>query len=208
MDFITWIYDMNRQDLSFYEARTDHPKGGKVRAVKYSQLNNEEKSYLSKQANLSLLNFIDPAMYAFSYFKVGDAKGSFNFRHYLTPFGSMQNLNLLYKKTDLGLYLTLTRAENLNNSYYGISTEIVNTPIINNKFALNAKISMLSQPKDLEFKTKSSQMTYFAKVGLSYKLLKDVSTNLNVIHKTDGFVPAIASLKKTTYTELDITFKF
>jgi hypothetical protein len=207
-DFTTWVYDMFRPNLTFDEARLNHPNGGKLRGVKYSQLNDDEKDYLDKQYRLSFLNYIDPSMFMHPYFDINEAKASFNFKHYLAPFGSLVDLNIFYKKDNIGIHTKLSRAQNYENNFYGMSVGLIDYPIVSSKLFLSADISIFSQPKDLTFKTNDSQTGFKIGAGINYYIYKNISLNADMVHKSKGFVVGTASLERTTYLNSAISFRF
>ena len=80
-------------------ARGAHPSGvGLDRYIRFSDLNEKEKSFLRLQARLSLFNLLDPFLFGFAGLEGEDARWNLRASHHLTSFGGVVNAHLFYKK--------------------------------------------------------------------------------------------------------------
>jgi len=103
-DLTAWVYDMFNPELP-YTSRDQFPDGeGVNRRVGFSDLSEEAQDYLIKQKQLSLLNFINPAIFFIERIRINNAL-SFNlFTQYSpTHFGNDIAIYfpVKYKKYDL-----------------------------------------------------------------------------------------------------------
>ncbi|MEI9920093.1 MAG: hypothetical protein WDO14_15055 [Bacteroidota bacterium] len=93
-DLTAWANDMFTPDRAYTTGRTPFPNGeGVNRRIGYSDLSSDAQRFLSKQRTLSLINFINPAIFMIERIKIGRGF-SFN------VFGSYQPDT--FRKLDIG----------------------------------------------------------------------------------------------------------
>lgn len=140
-DLTAWIYDMfNPNDP--YSTRDSFPDGdGLNRRIGFSDLSPEAQSYLESQKKLSLINFINPAIFFVNRIRLNDNL-AFNFfaQYAPTHFGNdiAFFLPLQYKKYDL--LLNVHNYNNYKSSGYGIGVGLYNfkfTETLESDFTLN-----------------------------------------------------------------------
>ncbi len=126
-DLTAWAYDMFNPKEAFI-SRDSFPGGeGVNRRIGFSDLSPEAQNFLVKQKNLSLLNFLNPALFFVNRIKLS-SNFSFNaFAQYApTHFGNAISLvvPMQYKKYDL--LLNLTNYANKNSGGLAIGVGLYN----------------------------------------------------------------------------------
>ncbi|MBL7932842.1 MAG: hypothetical protein JNL60_13115, partial [Bacteroidia bacterium] len=126
-DLTAWVYDMFNPSLP-YNSRDSFPGGyGVNRRIGFSDLSSEEQLYLKNQKKLSLLNFINPAIFFINSIKLNN-NFSFNlFTQYApTHFGNDIAVFVPMKYKKLNLLLNLHNYANKTVSGFGIGTGLYN----------------------------------------------------------------------------------
>lgn len=124
-DLTAWVYDMFNPGLP-YTSRDAFPGGeGVNRRVGFSDLSEEARDYLEKQRSLSLLNFINPAIFFINRINVSD-NFSFNFFTQYAPtyFGNDIALYLPFKYRKSNLLFNLHRYSNKESSGLGVGVGV------------------------------------------------------------------------------------
>lgn len=208
-DFPAWTYDLFRPDEP-YENRGVHPSGvGIDRYIKFSDLTEEEQKYLKKQANLSILSFLDMKFLVSKDIQIGETgKINLNLKHHLTPFGNSINGNIFYKDDKLNLFTTVSNYNNHKNSFYGVDFQLVDYPLNteNKKIFLTYRASLWNQPKDLKFKTSNGEIGGLIGINTKYYVSDKWAFNLNIEGKTAGWVPSNVYLEKNISSSLGISY--
>lgn len=184
-DLTAWAYDMfNPSEL--YTSRDSFPGGDGVnRRIGYSDLSADAQSYLKKQKNLSLLNFVNPAIFFVNSIKLND-KFSFNlFTQYApTHFGNDIAVYIPAKYKQYDLLFSLHKYSNNSSSGYGIITSLYNYKL-SDKWESDITLNLWSQPKSFFDNTKinGGQLNLLAK----YYINDNFAANISVTGKTKGF---------------------
>jgi len=120
-DFTAWVYDLHRPDEP-YETRGQHPFGEVInRAIKRSQLTDEEDDYLVRMGNMQYLNFLSPDMIGFHGFRASaDTRFNFAVHHILTSFGYDLGGDLLLDQQGRNWMFGLHTYHNHEQSFAGI----------------------------------------------------------------------------------------
>ncbi|MGZ3723541.1 MAG: hypothetical protein ACXVA9_11450, partial [Bdellovibrionales bacterium] len=123
LDCTGWVYDLFRPDEP-YQARGVHPSGvGIKRYIRYSDLNDNERSFLRKNMMLSLLNFADPFLIGFDRFKANifgrDIFWNARLSHFITSFGYTVDANLFLRWEDKKFLLQLHNGFNTETYFPG-----------------------------------------------------------------------------------------
>jgi hypothetical protein len=151
LDPLGWVYDLFRPDEP-YEARGTHPSGvGINRYRTLDNLTDEEKSFLSLQKNLSLLNFVDPFLFNFrefsGTFRGEPIKWNAKLQHYLTSFGYDVDVVLMANYQERN-YLFVSHQFFNNKRYFpGFTLELYKWPVAE-KLLGSIAISVWEQPLD------------------------------------------------------------
>jgi hypothetical protein len=140
-DLTAWAFDMFNPVLAF-TARDPFPDGeGVNRRIGYSDLSEEAQDYLSKQKQLSLLNFLNPAIFFINRIKINQEL-SFNFFTQYSPthFGNDIAFYLPVKYRKYDLLVNVHRYANKTNNGFGIGMGLYNLKFsekIQSDFTLN-----------------------------------------------------------------------
>lgn len=200
-DCTGWAYDLHRPTEP-YAARGPHPSGVGIRRDRLpSDLTAEELSYLRRQRNLTLLNFVNPNAFGFSSFSATNPLNGRRFRfnaflmHQLTSFGSATDLHLLAAQDEVRVGATLHGFTNGQMLFPGLSAEIERFPfyLLGGTFHLTGVVSLWLQPKEQAFKTSEMAPGAMASVTVAKRIFDAFDVTLRVRGKTAGWVPVYAS---------------
>jgi hypothetical protein len=158
LDCNAWVYDLFRPDEP-YAARGAHPSGvGIDRYRDRHDLSERERSYLLRQRNLSLLNLIDPFLFARDRFVWTPRQGveqwqwNANLRHHLAPFGYDIAANVFLRRGETRVLTTLHSY--VNDRYWAPGLDIRWDRLrgaLRRDARLSARLALWQQPKDLRF---------------------------------------------------------
>lgn len=146
-DLTAWVYDMFNPELP-YTSRDAFPSGNGVnRRIGFSDLSGEARDYLKEQKNLSLLNFLNPAIFFVNRINLTD-DFSFNiFTQYApTHFGNDIALYIpfTYRKTDL--LFNFHRYSNKDHSGMGLGIGLFNIKL-SPKIESDLQVNYWNQPE-------------------------------------------------------------
>ena len=153
LDCAAWVYDLFRPEEP-YEARGTHPSGvGINRYRTLEHLTSEEKNYLRKQVGLSLINLIDPFLFNYDGFELGNWTWNANMRHHLTPFGYNIGLNLFLQNGDFKLLVTGNNYSNHEKTFPGLDIRLYRYPsrLLSRQLYSSIRLNTWLQPQDLLF---------------------------------------------------------
>ncbi len=192
LDCTAWVYDLYRPDEP-YSARGPHPSGvGINRYRKFSDLSEEEKSFLRLQANLSLINLLDPFLIYFDEFQGGifgyGDKWNLNLRHHITSFGYSIEGNLFLKQAEKNWLFKLQNFVNAVRYFPGLSAELIRYPLSDGRYNISAKANVWLQPRNQRVKSTEDDLGALASVELGYPISKNFETHWGLEAKTDGWV--------------------
>ena len=194
LDFTAWVYDLFRP-YEDYMARGTHPSGiGIDRYIKNSDLTEEEKRFLKKQGDLSLLNFVNVIFITGKPLKMIHSGQEFLVnirpRHYLSSFGYTVNLDFFMKTSDLNLFLSLQNQFNHEHYFPGIDVEISRKAVqfLGKKLLVTPRLAVWLQPKDQNFRTSESEPGVLVSVKTEFPFWKRYTTYLEIEGKTPGWV--------------------
>lgn len=184
-DLTAWVYDMFNPTEPF-TARDSFPGGDGVnRRVGYSDLSPGAQSYLTKQKNLSLLNFLNPAIFFVNRIKVNN-NFSFNiFTQYApTHFGNDIALFVPMKHKQLDLLVNLHNYSNKSTHGFGLGAGLYNYKLTE-KWESDITLNFWNQPKTFFDNTKvvGGQMNIAAK----YYFKNNFAGFISVCGKTKGW---------------------
>ena len=164
-DFLGWVYDLHRPSEP-HAARGVHPSGvGVDRYIKLSDLTDEERRFLRRQGKLQLLNLVDPFLFGFSRgIAIGDAANptrvSAGLSHFLTSFGYAMDANVLLRRGETNLAVTLHGYRNDARLFPGVEAELIDLPVTvrGRPLAITSRAAWWLQPEGQAFRTASSSM--------------------------------------------------
>ena len=203
-DLTAWAYDMFNPNLP-YDSRDDFPNGeGENRRVGFSDLSKQAQDFLNRQKDLSLLNFINPAILFVNRIKLGDQLSFTAFAQYApTHFGNDVSfyLPVQYRKFDVLLAMHNYNASSLNTK--GFELGLYNFSL-GGKAHLKAAVNVWKQPE-----TFFGNNTVFGgntELGLNYRVTKNFSGFLNLSGKTKGFQMGNPYLKSVFSMQLGVQY--
>ena len=189
-DLTAWAYDMFNPTKPF-TARDSFPNGDGVnRRVGFSDLSPEAQDFLKKQKSLSLINFINPAIFFVNRIRV--SKGvSFNFfaQYAPTHFGNNVALFIPLKIKNANLLLAAHNYNNKNNTWWGVEVGAFDyAPFSNKKIHLSTLLNVWEQPKNQSYYDTQSALGGALQVDAAYKISKTFSASVSVVGKTKGWM--------------------
>ncbi|MBN2807787.1 MAG: hypothetical protein JXR22_14110 [Prolixibacteraceae bacterium] len=203
-DLTAWAFDMFNPSLPF-TARDSFPNGeGVNRRVGYSDLSSDAQSFLIKQRKLSLLNFLNPAIFFVNRIKVNNHL-SFNFfaQYAPTHFGNDVALFLPVQFKNYDLLVKLHNYSNQSNSGWGLGLGL-------HHFQLNEKIET-----DLTLNVWNQPETFFAnkmltggsvQLNTSYYFRENLAAYVSITGKTKGWMLGNSYLDSNLSIQVGIQF--
>lgn len=185
-DLTAWAFDMFNPELSF-TARDSFPNGeGVNRRVGFSDLSPDAQSFLIKQRKLSLLNFLNPAIFFVNRINVGN-DWSFNFfaQYAPTHFGNDVALfvPLQYKKHDL--LINLHRYESSDQKGLGLGLGWYHVQL-NEKIETDVALNVWNQPES--FLSNNMQLGGMLNLNTRYAFSKNLAAYVSLTGKKAGWM--------------------
>ncbi|HBL75440.1 MAG TPA: hypothetical protein DD458_09460 [Prolixibacteraceae bacterium] len=203
-DLTAWVFDMFNPSAPF-SSRESFPNGeGVNRRIGFSDLSSEAQSYLVKQKKMSLLNFLNPAIFFINRIKL-NTDFSFNFFTQYSPthFGNdvAVFLPVQYKKYDL-----LINVHNYNNKTsngLGIGLGLYNFRL-KEKIESNFTLNMWNQPESFF----DNKMIFggLVNVNTKYYFRKNFAGFVAVEAKTQGWAMDNPHLKNNISVQLGFNY--
>jgi len=192
LDCTAWTYDLFRPDEP-YTARGTHPSGvGLDRYIRYSDLNDQERSFLRKQMMFSFANLVDPFLLGYDRFqtRIADQDVEWNAKlsHYLTSFGYTLDANLFLKWDESRQFLVqLHNGFNAQSYFPGVTVEWVEQPLPWDRLFLTHELTIWSQPRGQRVRSTQANTMVAGAERLIYKL-GNYAPYLGVEAKTPGWM--------------------
>jgi hypothetical protein len=205
-DLTAWVYDMFNPDKPFTD-RSDFPGGeGENRAVGYSDLTGEAQNYLAQQRKLSLLNFVNPAIFCVNRFEVGNGL-AFNafFQYAPTPFGNDISIVVPVSTRMNNLLFAVHNYNNHTEPFFGLELGLIDKPI-GEKVAFSVIVQGWVQPEDQDFYAQSGKRGGAVDVNASVKIAKGFSAEAGVTAKSLGWMMGNPYLDKNISARLGIRY--
>ncbi len=191
LDFTAWIYDLSRPNEP-YAQRGRHVSGVGLRRYRItSDLTKEELDYLKKMGKLQILNFISPHMFYINSIKFNqNLRFNFGLFHYLTSFGYDVGSNFFIEHKLNKIFFAFHNYHNLNNSFYGIETQLIDKEykIGKKTLLLSPIIHLWTHPKNQEFRTSDDTFGGKMEIYAATELGKKWQQYISVSAKTKGWV--------------------
>ncbi|GJM34756.1 MAG: hypothetical protein DHS20C18_37570 [Saprospiraceae bacterium] len=192
-DLTAWVYDMFRPEEP-YTARGQHPYGvGINRAIKRSQLTQEEDDYLVKMGNLQYLNFLSPSMLGVHSIRLNEnTRFNFAVRHILTSFGHDLGGDIFLNKNGQNWLIGIHTYHNHDRVFGGIELERqdIQTRLGNKTLEMDARAMVWFQPEDESFYADKGKPGGLLQFTLKYPLNETFKISTEVEGKTNGWVAA------------------
>lgn len=184
-DLTSWVYDMYYPELPF-TSRDSFPNGDGVnRRIGFSDLPEEAQKFLKKQKNLSLINFINPAIFMVNRIRINEQFAFNIFPQYVpTHYGSSMAIFAPLQIKQYDLLVRIQQYENSITKGYGLGLSIYNYRIKNN-LEINLSASIWDQPTS--FRDTGKTLGGAFEGQLNYLLGNHFSVYADVSYKTAGW---------------------
>lgn len=184
-DLTAWAYDMFNPDKP-YTARDKFPNGeGVNRRVGYSDLSPDAQQYLLKQKKLSLLNFVNPAIFFINRIPLGK-RASFNFFMQYAPahFGNDISITLPIQYHNTDLLLGIHKFSNFKSEGYGLDLGLFNKKITK-RLETDLTLRIWDQPESFYNDVKHTGAAI--QLDARYNITKNIALAVSVNGKTKGW---------------------
>ena len=203
-DLTAWVYDMFNPSVPF-SSRDSFPGGDGVnRRIGFSDLSSEEQSYLKNQKNLSLLNFLNPAIFFINRIKI-NYNLSFNvFTQYApTHFGNDIAIFIPVKYKQFDLLLNIHNYSNKTVSGFGAGAGLYNYTF-SEKWESDLVLNFWNQPNTFYDNTKipGGQIS----VGTKYHFKNNFDGFISLIGKTKGWTISNPYLQSNLSVQLGLNY--
>lgn len=213
LDCTAWAYDLFRPGEA-YQARGVHPSGvGINRYRKYSDLNEDEKSFLKTQAALSFLNLMDPFLIDRDRFD-GPLAGlwgdewNFTLRHHITSFGSSTEGNIFLKSSGRNWLLKPQLFMNAVRAFPGASIELLRWAPWRDDVKLSPRLQVWLQPESSLGKSTTDRLGGLVAIDLAKTVSRNFEANFGIDAKTEGWVAGNVYLEPALSTWTGFTYLF
>ncbi|MCB9224958.1 MAG: hypothetical protein H6582_12310 [Crocinitomicaceae bacterium] len=184
-DLTAWAFDMYNPEVP-YGIRDSFPNGeGINRRVGFSDLSNDAQQYLRKQKDLSLLNFINPAIFMVNKIRI-NPDISFNvFAQYApTHFGNAISGYLPFKYKKYDLLLGVNTFNNSQTTGLGLEMGLYNFEL-SEKISMNSQFQIWNQPTD--FWSNSTRVGGSISTKFNYCIFDHFQLSLDLSYKSRGW---------------------
>lgn len=189
-DLTAWIYDMFSPETP-YTDRDLFPDGeGVNRRIGFGDLTPEGQDYLKKQKQLSLFNFVNPAIFLINRIKITRDFSFLAFMQY-SPlhFGNDIALYIPFQTKSLNHLVAFHNYNNRNKKFPGFQYGIYNiSPFINKKMGIGGTLSLWLQPVNQGFYDQSGKLGGAIEMMADYKIGRGFSANITGGYKTEGWM--------------------
>ncbi|MBI1305389.1 MAG: hypothetical protein GC181_02110 [Bacteroidetes bacterium] len=203
-DLTAWVYDMFNPSEPF-SSRDSFPGGnGLNRRIGFSDLSSEEQSYLTKQKNLSLINFINPAIFFINRIKLNNNL-SFNVitQYAPTHFGNDVAVFIPLKYKQFDLLLNVHDYSNKTAGGFGVGVGLYNY-IISDKWESDLALNFWNQPKAFYDNTKilGGQLN----IATKYYFKNNFAGFISLTGKTKGWTISNPYLESNLSVQLGLNY--
>jgi len=185
-DLTAWAYDMFNPTTPF-TTRDSFPNGeGVNRRVGFSDLSPEAQSFLVEQKKLSLLNFLNPAIFFVNRINI-NRNFSFNFFTQYSPthFGNAISVYVPFKYKKINALFNIHNYNNKSVSGYGVGVGLYHLPFTK-KIETDITLNVWDQPESF-LDTKKS-IGRLVTIKASYFFNKNWSAFVSATKKSKGWV--------------------
>jgi hypothetical protein len=211
LDFTAWAYDLFNPTANYSERGLNPNGNGYDRYIYGDKLTTEQYDWLKKQANLSYLNFISPAMVFINEIKLkNDVSFNFSGRYYPTSFGNQIGIDLFFKNSKYNIFVSPHLNQNYENNFFGIEAMVFEKPvkIKQHQFLATARVVADLQPKNQRFKTSSADFTGLAELNVIWKASKHFYPYISVEAKSKGWIAGNAFLDERISIKAGLSVRF
>lgn len=205
-DLTAWVYDMFNPTKA-YSDRDDFPGGeGENRRIGYSDLSQEARDFLQRQKKLSLLNFVNPAIFCVNRIPMSDGL-AFNlfFQYAPTQFGNAISLTVPVWTKKNNLLFAVHNYNNHTEPFFGIEFGLIDKPI-GKQVLLSTVVHGWVQPENQDFYTLDGARGGAVDVNASIKLAGNFRAEAGVTAKTAGWLMGNPYLDKNISGRIGIAY--
>lgn len=215
LDCTAWVYDLHRPSEP-YAARGIHPSGvGIDRYIKYSNLNDTERTYLDRQRTLSWLNLADPFIYGYRDFPGRNPLSGVPLRwnaalRYLpAPFGYAVDLDIYIDQSSNYRYFTLHNYYANGNYFPGIKLRLPrqNIHFGDKTYSSTVELEFWRQPEGLRFVSTQGRNGGRIMGRIDIPIDQQFSGYFEVEFKSTGWVAGNTDLQTARNFRLGITMQ-
>ena len=189
-DLTAWIYDMFSPETP-YTDRDLFPDGeGVNRRIGFSDLTMDGQDYLKKQKQLSMLNFVNPAIFLINRIRVSPDFQFLAFMQYSpVHFGNDIAVYVPFQIKSLNQLIVIHNYNNKDNYFPGFQYGIYNlTPFLNKNMEIGGTFSFWIQPENQGFFDESGKFGGALEIMSDYHLGRSLSLNITAGYKTEGWM--------------------
>jgi len=189
-DLTAWIYDMFSPETP-YTDRDMFPDGeGVNRRIGFSDLTTEGQNYLNNQKKLSLLNFVNPAIFLVNRINVSP---DFNFLAFMqynpVHFGNDIALYIPFQVRSLNQLIAIHNYNNKDKKFPGFQYGIYNiSPFQNERMEIGGTLSLWVQPINQGFFDQSGKFGGAIELMSGYEIGRGFLVNITAGYKTAGWM--------------------
>ncbi|HEX2901382.1 MAG TPA: hypothetical protein VHS96_16830 [Bacteroidia bacterium] len=190
LDLTAWAYDMTEPNADYLSRDTLPGLTGVNRYVGFSDLQSGAQKFLVRQRNLSLLNFLQPAIFFKNRFELGPSlRATFMVQYAPTPFGNSISLTVPFTlKANRNYFVGLHTYNNNSKHFPGLELGIYKWPVAaNQKLSLTASLQGWMQPKGQDFFATESELGGGVAVRGDYSFHRMLSAFAGLQAKTNGW---------------------
>ncbi len=205
-DCVAFVYDLFRPDEA-YENRGVHPSGVGVDRYRSRQdLKPTEKKFLTRMVQLSWLNLLDPFIFNFPGWSVGEGRLTATLRHHLAPFGHSLEQNIFFKNDSSRHLLIVRQYMNQKRSLPGVEWQCLSclqSPLAS---SWDLRAALWLQPKALLYRSNGQQPGGSLAVRANFQLKEQAAIYAELQSKTRGWMADEIALEPASNLRLGVTW--
>lgn len=205
-DLTSWAYDMFNPDIPF-TSRDGFPNGeGVNRRVGFSDLSPEAQKYLLDQKKLSLLNFLNPAIFFINRINI-NPDFSFNFFAQYSPthFGNNISFFVPFRLKKLNFLLSADNYRNRSVNGMGLGAGLFDLPL-GEKLEADFSLNYWEQP--VSFWNNEKKAGGAVSIKTKYRITDYLSGYAGVTGKTEGWIMGNPYLEENFSFQLGLSCNF
>ncbi|MGE5448871.1 MAG: hypothetical protein ACM3PR_10930 [Bacteroidales bacterium] len=204
-DLTAWVYDMFNPDTP-YTNRDAFPEGeGVNRRIGFTDLSPEAGDYLKRQKNLSLLNFLNPAIFFINRIEINNNFSFTLFTQYApTHFGNDIAVYFPFKLKENNLLINIHRYSNKDKTGLGLGAGAYNLRL-SDKIEGDIKLDVWNQPET--FFSHKMRSGGYLNLESRYHINKNLAIAIGVDGKTKGWMIGEPSLKSNISVQAGFNYQ-
>ncbi|GAB4135166.1 MAG: hypothetical protein Fur0041_09040 [Bacteroidia bacterium] len=206
-DLNAWVYDMFNPGGSYFN-RDSFPNGDGInRRIGFSDLSVEGQNFLNDQKKLSLLNFINPAIFCINRININENTAfNFFFQYNPTHFGNAISLTVPVAYKNNHLIFTGTVYSAKTEQFWGFETGISRKPITD-LWSYSLILHGWNQPENQLFADTKGRMGGAVEADLDFKLNRNFHAGAGITVKSKGWMPGSPYLSDNVSARFRISYR-